>query len=783
MLGLNLFVWFSIWGFATSVVRAQSQWHIDQVPNLLDRFEPIPSTDSASGRSKCCPKGTQFDGQRCVPGAYECPQGFDFQDPYCVSQTGPSCPKGSTLRDQMCFSDITPTCPKGSRFDGHNCVKGLPTCRRGFRVENKTCVSDKPATCQPPYRFENNNCITKLGPICDFDDMEHEDGECIGTKRPTCDPGTSEFDPKWNRCVSMTPPSCPEDSKLENGACVSKTHRKGKCHGFDHLDKSLGKCVSKSALSCGNGFYLDPTTHECTHKQSPICPRNAHLSLDAARNSARCCPHETIWNGKMCWKFARGHKCPDGFNLNDDKCEQSALQKPKCPLGSDLRGLVCVSQTRPECRDGYSLDKGLCVRDGKPTCLKHFHYDVVRGDCVSDEEVYCPKGSELRGHDCVILDIDPVCQFGFTFDGERCVSDTISPTCGTNEYLEDGNCVVLERPTCPPRTTFSTTGCVSTEFVPECKHGSFPDDRGQCVVEKITTCPDGTARKKSGCLVRGVPICEDGARYNDQIERCVSIKRPRCPQGYSQKNGGCQLDSEIQCEKGFTRDGDKCCKKAQCKHGFYYDNKLRRCVGTIRCPHPDDYPEDGVCVRGPPTCPKGYEIRNWRCVSTRIVCQEGTKYNEKTRSCEADIEDVECPPGTNFKNGCCSAPAPGDYCASATWCGPKSHPIGIGGSVTYAVWELNNTSHHFLPRSGEPHYQEIDAVESHEFERHYAMNEDSEAEEFEEVESAEIDEEGIDDENIDEEEAQEEVAEEWGEWEEDEDEIDESGEEFDVDKV
>ncbi|KAJ5532688.1 hypothetical protein N7494_009240 [Penicillium frequentans] len=668
----------------------------------------------------------------------------------------------------MCFSDITPTCPKGSRFDGHNCVKGLPTCRRGFRVENKTCVSDKPATCQPPYRFENNNCVTKLGPICDFDDMEHEDGECIGTKGPTCDPSTSKFDHKWNRCVSMTPPSCPEDSKLENGACVSKTLQKGKCHGSDHLDKSLGKCVSKSALSCGNGFHLDPTTHECTHKQTPTCPRNADLSFDAARNSARCCPHETIWNGKMCWKFARGHKCPDGFNLNDDKCEQSALQKPKCPLGSDLRGLVCVSQTRPECRDGYSLDKGLCVRDGKPTCLKNFHYNIVRGDCVSDEEVSCPKGSELRGHDCVILDIDPVCQFGFTFDGEHCVSDTISPTCGTMSILRmeiawfwSVSPALLGRPFLP-LDVFQPNLFRNANMGPSLMIAVNAWLRRSQRAPTVQPARSQVAWSEESRSVR--MVLDTMTRLNVVSAASVLVVL----RATAKKNGGCQLDSEIQCEKGFTRDGDNCCKKAQCKHGFYYDHKLKRCVGTIRCPHPDDYPEDGVCVREPPTCPKGYEIRNSRCVSSRIVCQEGTKYNEKTRSCEADIEDVECPPGTKFKDGCCSAPAPGDYCASATWCGPKSHPIGMGGSVTYAVWELNNTSHHFLPRSGEPHYQEIDGVESHESEGQYSMKEDFEAEEFEEVKSEEIDDE----------EAQEEMAEEWDEWEEDEDEIDDPEDEI-----
>ncbi|KAJ5659630.1 hypothetical protein N7507_006081 [Penicillium longicatenatum] len=443
----------------------------------------------------------------------------------------------------------------------------------------------------------------------------------------------------------------------------------------------------------------------------------------------------------MCWEFARGHKCPDGFNLDGDKCEHN---------------------TRPECREGYSLDKGLRVRDGKPICSKNIHYDIARGECVSNQEVHCPAGSELRGHDCVLGE-NPFCKFGFTFDGERCVSDNTSPSCGNNEYLEDGNCVVLERPSCPPQTTFSSTGCVPFQFVPKCKHRSFPDDRGQCVVEKTTTCPRGTACKKSGCMAR-VPICVEGAEYNDQIERCVSIKGPSCPLGHSRKNGVCQPDLEMQCEKGFTRDGNQCCKKPECSNNFYYDHELKKCVGTTTLPHPDDYPEDGVCVRGPTTCPEGYHIRNWRCVSTSVQCERGARYNKKTGFREADADVIECPDGTEFKDGCCSRRSSGDYCASATWCGPKTSPIGSGGSMSYTVWELS-TTHRSLAQDADLHYQEIDG--RHEFERHHLMEDH--------FETAEVEEKVMD---------EEEITEEWGEWEEDEE--DEFGvleEEFDAEKV
>ncbi|KAJ5421235.1 hypothetical protein N7491_009680 [Penicillium cf. griseofulvum] len=544
----------------------------------LDDINPL--VFEKTGVIKCCPVGTEFDGEVCqLANPYCAEEGTKRVGDKCVSIIGPHCRDGTEPHNGVCVERENATCPGDYLVRGNSCVSPQPpSCRAGFEPFGNACVSKIPPKCRGDAQFKDGKCVSLIPPYCP-PETELCTGTCVATA--ICGDGLV-LDPEIEQCISTHGPKCPEDTHPENNVCVSD--QMPSCPDPLEYDKATKLCAAKEQPGCPDESY----TLEggwCKRREDPTCA-DGILSIHESSNTARCCPTNYKWDGEFCSILpGTDGKCPDESNLVNGRCRKVEIRKPICDPAYELEGSHCVWRKKPRCPTETHLDPSgsLCVSAEEPKCPRNTKR--VGDSCISDQEPICAGGLKPENGKCVSR-MKPTCDEskGFFLSGTQCVLKT-PPDCKEGQ-LKGDDCVVGLQIDCPKDTTILGDKCVS-QTPPSCPIHSIPDGEGNCLVSVTPTCKVGSP--KDGKCVVDSPVCVGDTK--PQGPYCVSEESPKCPDpdNYAFINGKCEYKIRP-CESGFVPKNGKCVslQVPDC------DGK-----GTFN---------GTACVSGEPPCPEGKSI-------------------------------------------------------------------------------------------------------------------------------------------------------------------------------
>jgi len=352
-------------------------------------------------------------------------------------------------------------------------------------------------------------------------------------------------------------------------------------------------------------------------------------------------------------------KCPDGFVY--DKSLMKCVTPPKCPEGGlyNKQAGNCEIPVKNECPSGYAYDSqhDICVY--KAYCPAGAILNPKTDMCELRATFKCPSGSSLVNGKCVA---PPSCPAGWRYSVSlnKCVK-SVNYSCNSGTYsIVNGKPVCEHLPQCPlGQYSSKLKACVVN---PSCRQGELKN--GVCVIANAYDCPAGTTYDGKERICKGIPACPKGTEYDLYHSLCVSKPENICPKGYI-------YDSK-----------QGCVRSPSCPYGQWNEG-LKKCVYKITCPEGTSLALPGVNNEFPtcekrisPSCPSGYTFddKEGKCVSARIICPAGTKYNSSTKECEATatescpsgfvwnedlkkcVQDPSCPPGYTWDGSRCRAP-------------------------------------------------------------------------------------------------------------------------------
>lgn len=566
--------------------------------------------------SKCCPKGTQFDGERCVLDGLTCDTG-KLVDGKCV--TNPICPVGQ-WNGQFCVSTEGRFCPDGLKPSGNTCVyEAGPICKDGSKPDGDVCVSKGTPKCEnTDDEFKGGVCVSINKPVCK-DGSQPSGGMCVSEKLPIC-AGDSTWALELKKCISTTPPTC-KSGKFDNGLCVSDAIPN--CADEDNtFNPKTGFCHSDTEPACGDDTELQDGI--CIGTTKPACKDGYHYSYDLASQTGQCCSPWMSWDGEVCYRYSTsqsGECPPDTTRTKNNRCEKPSGGHAFCPPGLRESKGQCVARG-PFCPPSTHYEARLkaCVEDETPACPDK-DSKLENGKCVLKTTPECPKGSRQEGNYCVNI-IKPYCEgeeqgtvhfdgtqcvsnelpecenTDFNFDGEECITGR-KPVCdeANGFFLQGGRCVSTKTPECPDDGKLTANGECVSRSKPKCKTGNLVGKH--CVVGSVT-CPKGTWDGKH-CVTEDKIKCPPNHSWVACKNKCVSFEKTECGPGYYEKNGECVSKND----------------HIRCDDGAEWDPKTQTCLGTKpECPE-GSVPEGGECVAQEiPKCPdpERFEFNGKKCV-------------------------------------------------------------------------------------------------------------------------------------------------------------------------
>ncbi|KAF3806262.1 hypothetical protein GCG54_00006024 [Colletotrichum gloeosporioides] len=525
------------------------------IQHTLDSI--IPTTDPNSGRVKCCPIGTDFDGKSCIITGPSCPPGTYRKGKHCLHNAPPECANGYEYSDGQCTSRKPPACDHGTVLVGKHCVhERAPTCGEGFQLRGAICESLKKPQCLEGDVVHGASCVTPEGPSCP-NGSKVEGASCISKKDPQCPPG-ARYVSSSRQCMSEKSPQCPDGATLEFGQCTSSEGPK--CQGDSTFDPERGSCTVSSKPQCpgettlqgqscvdvseANGWMLE--ADQCVKRGVPNCPNN------------------TYPDGDTCVSTLEAPGCPEGYLYHDSKC--ILRSSPTCTGKTILEGDKCVSYAKPTCDDqnvreecstmapassGASLlvlkalllmasgvypsrtprsahlaqcstRKGNASLPFKPLVHHqqstetavvfmvslHAKLDgktLVKGTCVSIEKETCKPGYVLKDGQCVSA-LPPSCGENQVFNGTGCMG--VTPDCPENTYFENGECVSSNDPKCDANFVFNGKSCVAVKE-PTCSEGHvYNAVTGECFAKAVPECQEDEVLEDGRCKLVTAPCVE-----------------------------------------------------------------------------------------------------------------------------------------------------------------------------------------------------------------------------------------------------------------------------------
>ena len=459
-------------------------------------------------------------GQSCDPATGDC---VDLPDPAAgtaCEADGSLCTADECDGNGMCLTVGTTVCPG-------------PTgpCDGGTECDDETggCVPVTDPPLSTPCQADASQCT-----------LDHCDGmgNCVFMSNVSCPASTQcatiACNPMTGSCDS-TPRPLSTGCEADGDLCTT-----------DHCD-GMGNCVQLDVTECQppvppceGGQMCNPGTGQCEDQPDAVlstpCQRDANqCTIDHCDGFGECVTYDNV----MCSGSA--NPCDAG-----EQCDPAT-------------GL-CVMLMDPPVDTPCEADGDLCTLD---------RCDGA-GNCVFEEDVACPAGGQ-----CTDVACDPMtgnCEVTFKALSTFCEAD--GDLC-TNDHCDGmGNCVFLDRVTCPDGGQCRVNACNPTSGACEASDRPFStvceadgdlctndhcDGFGNCVLLSLVQCQPATQcdggstcdPMSGGCVMNPDPplstFCEaDGNLCTDDhcdgMGNCVLLSNRTCPASVGECDGGAVCD-------------------------------------------------------------------------------------------------------------------------------------------------------------------------------------------------------------------------------------------------
>ncbi|KAL4708360.1 hypothetical protein ACJJTC_019596, partial [Scirpophaga incertulas] len=432
-----------------------------------------------------------------------------------------------------------------------------------------------------------------------------------------------------------------------------------------------GSCPGKPGCICKTGYLRDGTGQCVPESQCPSCGGDENAKPGCGINCGKLCSNigqsEPIACTLSC--NLNGCDCKDGYYY-DEKVKKCVLPNDcsdrKCPINEEYNACPATVCIPKQCTDlGFPLNcteknpDGSCP--GKPGCIcKTGYLRDGTGQCVPESQ--CPScgGDENAkpgcGINCGKLCSDvgkskpEICPLGCSLNGCDCKDgyyyDEKVKKCVLPNDCSDRKCPMNEEYNACPATVCIPKQCTDLGFPlnctkknPDgscpgkpgciCKTGYLRDGTGQCVPESKCPSCGGDENAKPGCGINCGKLCSDVGKSKPEI----------CPLG-------CSLNG------------------CDCKDGYYYDEKVKKCVqpndcSDRKCPMNEEYNACPATVCIPQQCTDlGFPLN---CTKNNpdgscpgkpgCICKTGY-LRDGTGQCVPESQCPSCGGDQNAKPGC-----------------------------------------------------------------------------------------------------------------------------------
>ncbi|GFF60856.1 hypothetical protein IFM51744_10509 [Aspergillus udagawae] len=274
--------------------------------------------------------------------------------------------------------------------------------------------------------------------------------------------------------------------------------------------------------------------NDCISEEAPSCT-DSNTRLENGQyvtTTTPSCRPTFQWDGQNC--VSEGHPdCESPGTWDGQACVLPG--QLTCPGPNTVPVPVngsCIAQFHPLCQPPTVESNGVCLVERKVNCKE----GVFNGqDCVVSDKPRCPPLTTPSGDKCVGIST-PHCQTGYKWVGGQCVSIDVDP-CSDGFREENGQCVSDSKPDCTGTSYLDGDHCIGGK--PTCTDGAF--DNGDCVSDEVPQCTPPKPFKNGQCVELHTPTCYPPFVFNPAKNTCVDAQGPRCPQGQVYHDGKCVL--------------------------------------------------------------------------------------------------------------------------------------------------------------------------------------------------------------------------------------------------
>ncbi|KAL4509926.1 hypothetical protein ABPG72_010119 [Tetrahymena utriculariae] len=460
-------------------------------------------------------------------------------------------PNGQSQGQTYLFAQITYNGSQGTVFQ-QNCV---PACPKGFYQNKNSCsqCNQLCQTCQGPaqtdcitcQQYDSNNMLFKYSNQCYY----------------TCP--SSQTNPMYGDIATQ--------------ACLPCSQECSSCFNGNN----------KSCYSCVNGYFLEYLEPEC---KSFCASDGTYMNLQTNQCSLCGFGCSSCTNGAFnsCISCQKGYYLQQNYNVCNPCPQQCASCTNMTTCQSCNQGYFLQSQTNSCVQQcpliGFYVDtkQQACIPCDS-SCLEC--YGGANNQCIS-----CPKGSYLITDGTCSLCSQ--CNSGNECVGPNTTDCLNQPTCNSDQYLYDGQCL-----TCFP---YCST-CSGTTY----------DSCINCQTTTDYTLLFDVCKKKAS---QTDTQCDIGFYYDSVNKQCYSCHQ-NCLQCYEKSSSQC-----TKCASGYLLHLDITTCSNTCLDGYYQqDPSIPQCSPCLY-----------NCING---CSSGYQFLLGLCFTQcpfgTIAQKENCSFNTK----------------------------------------------------------------------------------------------------------------------------------------------------------
>ncbi|GMR42396.1 hypothetical protein PMAYCL1PPCAC_12591, partial [Pristionchus mayeri] len=431
--------------------------------------------------------------QQCVAGATctnmvcTCPSGRTSMHGYCVPTGGTTggCTNGQVLINGVCVSKspLGGQCQQAAQCgDNTQCTNGMCQCAFGYQQVLSSCIRSGDSSCQRGQVSVNGQCLSLVSPgfQCQSSLQCIDNSNCLNS---ICSCAATNMQALSGYCVQPgTSIGCGLTQARVNGQCVTFSVVGQSCVGTE-------QCVGGS--TCINQLCTCPMERYSMH---------GYCLVDATTGGDNCNAITQVLVNGVCYNLVQpGQQC------------QVSQQ---CIGGGQCFNFVCQNGNgNGQCKTYQVSVAGQC-------------YDTVSIGQQCNVQQQCINNANCLSNRCQ-------CNFGFTFNGQACLSAGIFPTCSGLTVSTNGQCLQLvdmnqfcsSTPQCMGYSACSSSSC-------KCPFAYSPVN-GVCrKTTSVNNCPTGQVMSPSGACLSMVGI-GGSCQINEQCPSGASCALGRCTQGSS----------------------------------------------------------------------------------------------------------------------------------------------------------------------------------------------------------------------------------------------------------